>query len=409
MTNIFNLSERNYLISLVKRLDNDSKYQENIHDFNYQFIADYIYSYCFGIENKEGEVLKKNKNTCQSIIEDDNKIRELFFESYYRTLGGSSKLNTIELINNHIDSKINFYAFYLYSIIEIIAKKHLHFYLKYKYYIDIVKYKLYNYENKEIDKLNSFGEQILKELSKIALFQDRKDIDILDGFTEVFNEQIDIAINKYKYFIDNNYIFQTFDEFKNQPSMQRDLLNGAYTENFEFSLFAEIKQKNEDRVINIKSREPLETNFSDNENKLPLDKNNTKSKEDNIQDEHDDKYKEIYKLLKNSISYASSEKIKKIIQYKINHESINPMYNKTYFVLKENIVANAAKIGYCFGLKNNEIIHFIRLSVDGKRQKITKTIPNGKVVKGADELDNIIIAIRNEYLHEIDPKVFPKI
>ena len=131
-------------------------------------------------------------------------------------------------------------------------------------------------------------------------------------------------------------------------------------------------------------------------------------KENNI-DVHEDKYKEIYKLLKDYITNASADKIKKIIQYKINTELINPTHNKTFFALQENIVTSAAKIGYCFCLKNNEIRHFIRFGEDGKRLKITKTIPNGKVVKGVSDLDNKLITIRNDYLHEIDPNVFPLI
>lgn len=135
--------------------------------------------------------------------------------------------------------------------------------------------------------------------------------------------------------------------------------------------------------------------------------------EENINDPHKDKYNDIFKLLNDSITYASHEKIGKIIQYKIKktydiNTSINPTYSKSYFCLSSKVIINAAKIGMCFELNNNEIRHFIRLLGENNTKKqITGRIPKEDKLNARYDLDSILITIRNEYLHEIDPKVFP--
>lgn len=140
---------------------------------------------------------------------------------------------------------------------------------------------------------------------------------------------------------------------------------------------------------------------------------NIKEKEENINDPHKDKYNDIFKLLNDSITYASPEKIGKIIQYKIKktydiNTSINPTYNKSFFCLSSKVIINAAKIGMCFELNNNEIRHFIRLLEENNTKKqITGRIPKVDKLNTTNDLERILITIRNEYLHEIDPNVFP--
>lgn len=132
-------------------------------------------------------------------------------------------------------------------------------------------------------------------------------------------------------------------------------------------------------------------------------------KKENKIDKHEDKYLAIYKLLKDYITHASSDTIKKIIQYKINNDKLLD-YNKTYIALESFKLVNAKKIGICFSLINNEIKHFIRMKEEnGKYKLISKRLPSDTKIYGGIDLDDVLLTIRNDYLHEINPKVYPLI
>ena len=114
-------------------------------------------------------------------------------------------------------------------------------------------------------------------------------------------------------------------------------------------------------------------------------------------------------MLKDYITHASSDTIKKIIQYKINNDKLLD-YNKTYIALESFKLVNAKKIGICFSLINNEIKHFIRMKEEnGKYKLISKRLPSDTKIYGGIDLDDVLLTIRNDYLHEINPKVYPLI
>ncbi|MDD4704081.1 MAG: hypothetical protein PHE28_07105 [Bacteroidales bacterium] len=121
---------------------------------------------------------------------------------------------------------------------------------------------------------------------------------------------------------------------------------------------------------------------------------------------HNAKYVAIHDLLKDYITYSSPAKIDKIIQFKINKETINKKHSKLYFALIKNITIDAAKIGKCFCLSKEEINHFVRFKKGKTRIKIDKNIPSVELEPLKEGIDKILIKIRNEYLHEINPDIF---
>lgn len=121
---------------------------------------------------------------------------------------------------------------------------------------------------------------------------------------------------------------------------------------------------------------------------------------------HNAKYVAIHDLLKDYITYSSPKKIDKIIQFKINKETINKKHSKLYFALINNIIIDAAKIGKCFCLSKEEINHFVRFKKGKTRIKIDKNIPSVELEPLKEGIDKILIKIRNEYLHEINPDIF---
>lgn len=300
----------------------------------------------------------------------------------------------IKMINNYCEDKLSFSDKFYYTLIMFLLKRFFDF--------DILKLK----------KDNKFIDIII-----IKLIDNLEKKDIVELSKEILNELVDILFEPD---IPSNMMYQGRINYKEkkreniakifQFCISCPLLKGSATIKPKGNtLDGDYSYEHKLKEINNFLNDWLVPDISDNENKLPLDKNNTKSKEDNIQDEHEEKYKAIYDSLKKYITYASAEKIKKIIQYKINNETINSKHNKLYFALVKNKVLEAAKIGKCFCLNKSEITHFIRLNEDGKRTKISKTIPTVNLEVLTEGIDKVLIKIRNEYLHEIDPKVFPEI
>jgi len=279
------------------------------------------------------------------------------------------------------------------SIIEYLIRRYFYFdiekFINERYFINIIQYKVLD-EMSHIDRevkldvtyCKKFGSFIVKGRSIL-----RDLIDILYDFNNLNNETKDTIIERI--LLSYNLLYKHFTENEINPFDNSIIYEQYFSieEEVIFDYYFNEQKKAENMLIESDLKKETEKNI----------------------DEHEDKYKAIYDLLKDYITYASPEKIKKIIQYKINKEIITKEYNKTYFVLQENKVLNAAKIGYCFCLKKDEITHFIRIKEKGNRIKINKSIPNEKIIRGVSPLDNTLIKIRNEYLYEIDPNVFPLI
>lgn len=379
---IFTKAEQDYLINLKRYSDNYDGGEYNCNEY------------------------KEFNNNFLSLYED--KLKKLGIEISY-------SINLVEVINYKFEKKITSPDKFSYSLILFLINRF--------FYFDLFKLKL---ENKFIDililkfienyeKINSafLSYSILNELVSLiyptygyvipldeGIQRKRQNILKLYNLCSSSHDLVETSFietdSRSIHLYDYNFTFLCINTFLNDWLIPNELIT-----NF-----------NNDMVM------PITTNNIEIRGKAKSEKNNIEIVEKIVKanldekiekDEHEDKYIAIYKILKEYTTYISPEKIKKIIQYKINNDLITPNYIKTYFALQFNKLIEAEKIGFCFGFSNDEIRHFIRYSDGQKKEIINKRINVAKTITGTLEIDIDLLNIRNDYLHKIDPDVFPLI
>lgn len=250
---VFNLFEREYLISLSYIEDNYSSQYVDIRYFEFDFISNYIYKYLFNISNQKN-IICSTKIDSQKIAENNN-LSELFFSPLLKRNNISNDfINIISLINNHIDSKKNDENFFVYWCIKnifnnVFMHNAIYFNLKEDQFLNIVKYKFTHSKYVSINDLIIFGRKLMLELLQIKMYQGTKMVDILDedkelidgyikGYLSIYDRCVNIDLYN-KYLTDTNgllflleYIKEEIFHGKNQEKTKesRETLNTNFSE-----------------------------------------------------------------------------------------------------------------------------------------------------------------------------------
>lgn len=291
-----------------------------------------------------------------------------------------------------------------YLILSYILKKDLEFeidnYKANRYFIDIIMYILT--PNKILDIFKRYDEDIdIRYTNFIPSptninYADRARGLLIDIIMIVHNNNIDLKERALLH----------FDLLEEYFLSSEEVYYEAYNRNVIFidTIVHElIISYNEKQLRNSIIKEQGLIQLDDKSLETSQNSDETNSLESS---NHNAKYVAIHDLLKDYITYSSPAKIDKIIQFKINKETINKKHSKLYFALIKNIIIDAAKIGKCFCLSKEEINHFVRFKKGKTRIKIDKNIPSVELEPLKEGIDKILIKIRNEYLHEINPDIF---
>lgn len=257
---VFNIFEREYLISLSYIEDNYSNQYEDIRYFELDFISNYIYKYLFNISNQKN-IICSTKIDSQKIAENNN-LSELFFSPLLKRNNISNDfINIISLINNHIDSKKNDENFFVYWCIKnifnnVFMHNAIYFNLKEDQFLNIVKYKFTHSKYVSINDLIIFGRKLMLELLQIKMYKGAKMVDISDED----KESIDGYIKGYLSIYDRCVNIDLYNKYLSDTNGLLFLLEYIKEEIFH--------GKNKEKTK--ESRETLNTNFSEiesNENK----------------------------------------------------------------------------------------------------------------------------------------------
>lgn len=291
-----------------------------------------------------------------------------------------------------------------YLILSYILKKDLEFeidnYKANRYFIDIIMYILT--PNKILDIFKRYDEDI--DIRYTNFIPSPTNIDYADRARGLL---IDIIMIVHNNNIDlKERALLHFDLLEEYFLSSEEVYYEAYNRNVIFidTIVHElIISYNEKQLRNSIIKEQGLIQLDDKSLETSQNSDETNSLESS---NHNAKYVAIHDLLKDYITYSSPAKIDKIIQFKINKETINKKHSKLYFALIKNIIIDAAKIGKCFCLSKEEINHFVRFKKGKTRIKIDKNIPSVELEPLKEGIDKILIKIRNEYLHEINPDIF---
>lgn len=296
----------------------------------------------------------------------------------------------IKMINIYYENKLSFSDKFYYALIMFLMKRFFDF--------DILTLK----------KNNRFIDIII-----IKLINNLRENDIVELSKEILNELVDILYKEdiLYTFIDQGKekkrenIANIFECCISSPLLKGSAIIKPKGNTFDGDFSYEHKLEQINNFLNDWLAPNTSTKIIDNEEILHLAKNNDKSKEEDIPDLHEDKYKAIHNLLKDYITHASSNKIKAIINYKINNKNFNNIDGRSYFIMKSNIKRDICKFAQCFNITLKEAEKIFKTT----NKKPINLNPKDSVsinMLDPSDFEKALIEVRNECLHKINPEKF---
>lgn len=286
----------------------------------------------------------------------------------------------------------------------------------------------FNYEYEyfeESDLINYIKVRILRKIQPLGLenkYHAQDIVNILDknlfydykdayevGFTDydyaevmyITRQQVIDEENDIKFQIINS-LDKRLEDHKNY--INNTLITPCKIENFDSLPEIEKKMYISNSTVTINNMETPNVEIINNKNIIdsPTIVNNNNPQLDEI-------YKEIYKSLKEFVINASSEKYKKIIEFKLSKKSLNTKeYSKCYIVVNTGKKIDIYRIGKCFELTNDEIRHFIRFKNGNNIEVIRGRITKEEINKDSGRLQAALCSIRNEHLYNLNEKLYNK-
>jgi hypothetical protein len=221
---VFTKSEEDYYRNII-----DNK-MNLVNEFNYNFIAKFIRK---TLGNKEGvgeiKTLLTRYNETKDVSCIENEIIGKYLVAKFsddlnfyfnQTSSNISYKNIIELVNIIFNSNIEEKRYYPYICIERLSNEICGFtsdllVLPTHKYIRLIEYKIFNFD--DIDKIDDFGRELLKEVADLFFYYYRKENkDIAEAN---INYSLERAIKLYNIYM-HKFIKQGFD--KEEPYKRKD-------------------------------------------------------------------------------------------------------------------------------------------------------------------------------------------